>query len=330
MCRLLLALLLAFFASGCVDDALANSGPSNRTRIRNRRATLEAGLGPDAAVADVSDATISDVSDAFVADTFVADASDAAVADASDAALGNDNAFQFDGVDEQLSAADSAWQESASTHTLCFWTSAATWEEDDGFVDKGSTQWEWDTLVGQVVSTNARVKTCVSSSCGNTKCAASGGQWLSTNFVLTPNVGHFVCSVWNSANADATKIQLYEAGAALAQSQTGTAPTTMQDCAAIFTVGHGASTHQLGGTMDEITWWNTALTASEIAKLCCGATSCPGGCLYIDPTLQSISGLVGWWRADGSTVPNALDSSGNGNTLTSANMEAGDFGPPVP
>jgi len=93
--------------------------------------------------------------------------------------------------------------------------------------------------------------------------------------------------------------------------------TAMKNTTAPLTIGkYNASASQISGTMDEVSIFNTELSQSDITSIYGGGTP---------SDISSISGLVSWWRFEGSgTTATDSGSGGNNGTLTNGVTRSAD------
>lgn len=329
----------------CTDPSYGR----DRRRLRIQRAhrpeqVFSATTTPDASSPDVSDAFVADIgdaSDAFVADVsdaFVADVSDASVADVSDATIAdadtNLNAFTPDGVNDSIIVADSARFDGVLNHfTICAWIKEATYAVNDEIMVKNtSTQREWNFRVHS--ATAGALQLCVQSALANTACPADCHESAAS---LTNGTAAFVCAVYDGTQAaSADRVTLYSNATVNAETCVGTIPTAFVDGTSQVEVAQFGAANQFGaGSMDEITYWSTSLTAGNINDLCCGnAGGCGGVCGYGRSNTHGISGLQLYLDIDGDLVSyvTATDEAGgdDNGVYTLCLTAASCIGTPIP
>lgn len=292
--RMLVVMLLLL--TGCMDEALATSGPPVRTRYRNRNSfALPGNAFPNSMSFNPNGPYAPRPADPL----------------------------------EYLESVDAVWNSLPNNFTLCMWTRAASYDSDDTWMMKytepgAHNEWAW--IVGSASQNFSAAATCAESP-GTNRCTQD------VTSTLVDGTHYFICAVVDLPNVTLNnRVRFYQDGVQQISSCTAGIPTALLDCADTFlSVGRGYSIHSFVGYEDEITIWGISLTTNQVNQLCCGSTSCPAGCRYINQAGQGIGSLIAYWRFDGdSTAGGATDSSGNGHTLTSVGLEGDEFSNGVP
>ena len=113
--------------------------------------------------------------------------------------------------------------------------------------------------------------------------------------------------------------QLYVNGAADTTTGSGTMTGTIESVTPIFLGTRDQGDNFFDGALDEVSVFNTELSASAISTIYNSGTD-----------LTGTSGLVSWWRmGDGDTFPTITDNVGSNNG-TMTNMSSGNFISNVP
>lgn len=108
--------------------------------------------------------------------------------------------------------------------------------------------------------------------------------------------------------------------------RTGTLTGTMQSTDPLYLGSRDDSDNWFSGNLDEISIFNTELSASDVATIYNSG---------VPNDISSISGLVSWWRMGDNDTWNGstwtlTDNGSGGNDATSVNMEEGDRVTDVP
>lgn len=105
-----------------------------------------------------------------------------------------------------------------------------------------------------------------------------------------------------AAKKSGTAVEMFLNGVSIGSSNSF--QTAVYNSAAAVGIGGSATVGKTDGLMDDVRFWNRALTSTEISNL------------YSDaPTFYNGSNLQSWWKFEG----NGNDTSGIGNTLTGQN-----------
>ena len=147
---------------------------------------------------------------------------------------------------------------------------------------------------------------------------------LKTNSVaISNNTWHNIIFIWTGETSSTWGIVVD--GSPVASSTSGTGGNTVYNTDDAFIGKRLSSTSAANGNMDEVSFWNKALSLSEVAAIYNSG---------VPTDLSGESGLIGYWRngdTKGTSVyPTIEDYSSNSNDGTMTNMDSGDIVTDVP
>ena len=207
----------------------------------------------------------------------------------------NKYSLSFDGSNDYLSVTQNSAINISGDITLSAW------------INRTSTTNYNAILTKRQVGGSMNYQFTIDNSNGQVGLGHSGGAWVyNTTTTLSTNTWYHVAVTVSSGTA-----QFYINGVA-EDSFTGvTITATTQD----LIIGATVSYNYFGGLIDEVSVFNSALSASQITNIYNGGT--PANLSSLNP--------VGWWRmgddpkdsaTSGGSVATITDSSGNGNDAT--------------
>ncbi len=154
------------------------------------------------------------------------------------------------------------------------------------------------------------------------------GMTGSTNVTVDINDGNWHCIVGTAegGSGEESTVKGYVDGSLVVE-ETETNTYTVPDD--VITFGAWPSpTLVLNGSLDEVGFWSSVLTASEVTALYNSGT--PIDLKTNAGDYASSANLLNWWRmGDGDTYPTIEDNAGS-NDLTMTNMTSGDIVEDVP
>tara|TARA_R100001463_G_scaffold689_1_gene3119 strand:+ start:421 stop:1131 length:711 start_codon:yes stop_codon:yes gene_type:complete len=151
----------------------------------------------------------------------------------------------------------------------------------------------------------------------------------STNVTANINDGNWHCIVGTAegGSGSSSTIKIYVDGSLII---TDTDTRTYTVTANVITLGAWLDPTRLvlNGSLDEVAFWSSVLSASEVTELYNSGT--PIDLSSDTGNYSSSSNLLNWWRmGDGDTYPTIQDNQGS-NDLTMTNMTSGDIVADVP
>jgi len=150
----------------------------------------------------------------------------------------------------------------------------------------------------------------------------------STNVTANINDGNWHCIVGTAegGSGSSSTIKIYVDGSLVV---TDTDTRTYTVTANVITLGAWPTPSLvLNGSLDEVAFWSSVLSASEVTELYNSGT--PIDLSSDIGNYSSSSNLLNWWRmGDGDTYPTIQDNQGS-NDLTMTNMTSGDIVADVP
>ena len=150
----------------------------------------------------------------------------------------------------------------------------------------------------------------------------------STNVTANINDGNWHCIVGTAegGSGSSSTVKIYVDGS-LVVTDTDTRTYTAPDDVITFGAWPNPSL-VLNGSLDEVGFWSSVLSASEVTELYNSGT--PIDLSSDAGDYSSSSNLLNWWRmGDGDTYPTIQDNEGS-NNLTMTNMSSGDIEAEVP
>ena len=140
---------------------------------------------------------------------------------------------------------------------------------------------------------------------------------------ISNNTWHHIVFIWGSENSATWGIAVD--GSPVASSASGTGGNTVYNTDDAFIGKRLSSTNAANGFMDEVSFWDKALSLSEVTAIYNSG---------VPTDLSSESGLIGYWRNGDTKGPIAFptidDFSTNSNDGTMTNMDSGDIVTDVP
>lgn len=152
------------------------------------------------------------------------------------------------------------------------------------------------------------------------------------NNELTDNAWNHIVCVWGSTSS--SDFEIYINGASVATLTSGSGGVNAYNAANNAFIGKRftGGTLLMDGKLDEIGFWNSALTASEANAIYNGGT--PFDLTSDNGNYVSSADLIGYWRNGDpngtASYPTITDDSKNTNNGTMTNMESGDITTDVP
>jgi hypothetical protein len=149
---------------------------------------------------------------------------------------------------------------------------------------------------------------------------------------LTNNTWHHIVCVWG--NADKANFEIYIDGAAVATLTSGTGGPNVYNATDNAFIGKRftSGTLFMDGKLDELGFWDSVLTASEVTAIYNGGT--PFDLKSDNGNYVSSADLIGYWRNGDpngtASYPTITDDSKNSNNGTMTNMESSDITTDVP
>lgn len=232
-------------------------------------------------------------------------------------------ALRFDGSNDEVSIPDSAALSPTTALTYTFWAKRTDVVSSDGmFVAKSDGGGgRRGTGVRSLAGGGIAFHTATDANNDFSSSTVASG-------LVQQNQWVYVVAVFDGAgstNADRAKV--YVNGLQQALSFGGSVPTSTPDTVAPLSIGGNFTYPYFPGVIDEVRFYNRALSASEIkAQYDAGApdkANTSAGQRQGAGNLDS--GLTAYWRLDETTGSTASDSSTNANNATLSNMENGDW-----
>lgn len=250
-----------------------------------------------------------------------ADGGDAA-ADGGDAAPTDSGwegltALTLNTTDERFTVVDNAvWDATPTTFSWCFRVKETIWTTTDYIAAKIATnQRSW--AIRSHNSNANRVQVFISNGLTD-----SANHCVTVADVLTNAAYTGLCVIYNGPAADADEITIYTDAVARTESCTGDIPDTRTDSTSNISFGadnSGAGPMAGGsGFIDSISFWNVALTQSNVTAIY--NSGCP-----VDVRTLGISGLVAYWPILSADSVTNIDDPVGGFDGTPVNIDAADF-----
>ena len=155
------------------------------------------------------------------------------------------------------------------------------------------------------------------------------GMTGSTNVTVDINDGNWHCIVGTAegGSGESSTVKGYVDGSLVVE-ETETNTYTVPDDVITFGAWPGSGASMLNGSLDEVGFWSSVLTAAEVTALYNSGT--PIDLKTNAGDYASSANLLNWWRmGDGDTYPTIQDNQGS-NDLTMTNMAAEDIESDVP
>ncbi len=231
--------------------------------------------------------------------------------------------LSFDGNNDDTTIPDSVSLSPTTALTYSFWAKRTDTVATDG------------TFIAKSDGGGGRRGTAVVSSSGGGitfhTATDSNSDFSSSTLaggLVQQNQWVYIVAVFDGSGVTNTdRAKVYVNGTQQALSFGGTVPSSIPDTVAPLTMGGNFTYPYFPGILDEVRFYNRALTAAEIKSLYDRGAPDKGN----TSALQSAgngrleSGLAGYWKLDETTGSSAADASTNANTGTLSNMENGDW-----
>ena len=223
----------------------------------------------------------------------------------------NTQSIDLDGIDDYINVSDNANLSFGNGTTdlpfsISFWTKIApTSQTTNVFLGKDSGSPNREYAIG-MFGGSRKIRFFIKNQGGNNQQSID-----STTTILDNTWYHIVVTYDGSAGSNAADgMTIYINGNA--ETPTNVVKNTytaMSNTSANFTIGkYNASSSNINSTMDEVSIFDVELSSTEVTNIYNSGTP---------NDISSISGLVSWWRFEGSgTTATDSGSGGNDGTLT--------------
>tara|TARA_R100000664_G_scaffold8732_1_gene14407 strand:- start:92 stop:904 length:813 start_codon:yes stop_codon:yes gene_type:complete len=240
--------------------------------------------------------------------------------------------IDFDGVDEYIDLGNNASIRPNVALGVSFSVWAKWVDVTAGSTNIFSNNSMLNFYYGLAMDKNAAGKIALNTGDGTGTGSQDRRTRVTVNNELTNNTWHHIVGVWEDANQANWKI--YIDGSVVATTATGTGGINAYNAANSAYIGKRFTTspRYMDGKLDEIGFWDSVLTASEVNAIYNGGT--PFDLTADNGNYVSSSDLIGYWRNGDpngtASYPTITDDSKNSNNGTMTNMESSDITTDVP
>jgi len=203
----------------------------------------------------------------------------------------NDYSVDFDGVNDWVETANITELDGVAAFTFSGWIYFDT-TSTMSFI----TKWDEGSQHQFAIQRNSGVAPGGGEIRVYIATSLTGGMASDTVDGVSISAWHHIAVVYDGTEAAADRIKIYIDGSSVAVTNYGTVPTTLTSATSTVKLGSfgGTLTRYMGGNLDEMALWASALTAGNITTI------------YNSGLPASLSDLspVAWWRmGDGDTYP---------------------------